>query len=100
MRAGVNTGPAVVREMGGRGHVAYTVVGDSVNVGARLEANAPVGGVLIGAETYRRLPDGAVAEAMPGLRVKGRDDAVDAYVLVSIPAGEPRFARRFTRSRA
>jgi adenylate cyclase len=100
MRAGVNTGHAIVREMGGRGHVAYTVVGDSVNVGARLEANAPVGGVLIGAETYRQLPDGAVAEPMSGLRVKGRDGAVDAFVLVSVPAAEARFARRLTRSRA
>jgi class 3 adenylate cyclase len=99
MRAGVNTGHAVVREMGGRGHVAYTVVGDSVNVGARLEANAPVGGVLIGAETYRRLPDGTVVEPMPGLRVKGRDDAVDAFVLLSVPAAERRFGRRLTRSR-
>jgi len=100
MRAGVNTGPAIVREMGGRGDVAYTVVGDSVNVGARLEANAPVGGVLIGAETYRQLPEGALAEPMPGLRVKGRDGAVDAFVLVSVPAVEGRFARRLTRSRA
>jgi class 3 adenylate cyclase len=100
LRVGVNTGEAIVREMGGRGHVAYMVVGDSVNVGARLEANAPVGGVLIGAETYRRLPDGAIAESVPGLQVKGKDMTVDAFVLVSLPAGEQRLARRFTRSRS
>jgi adenylate cyclase len=69
LRVGVNTGDAIIRELGGRGKVAYSAVGDSVNVGARLEAAAPVGGVLVGAETYRRLPDGTVAEAMPGLRV-------------------------------
>ena len=85
LRVGVNTGDAIVREMGGRGHVAYSVLGDCVNVGARLEAHAPVGGVLIGAETYRRLPDGAAAEPMPGLRVKGKDAAVDAFVLLSLP---------------
>ena len=86
LRVGVNTGDAIIRELGGHGHVAYSAVGDSVNVGARLEAAAPVGGVLVGAETYRRLPDGTVAEAMPGLRVKGKDAAVDAFVLRGLPA--------------
>jgi adenylate cyclase len=99
LRVGVNTGDAVVREMGGHGHVAYTAVGDSVNVGARLEAHAPVGGVLIGAETCRRLPDGAVTEPRPALRVKGKDAAVDAFVLVSMPARTERLGGRFTRSR-
>jgi adenylate cyclase len=84
LRVGVNSGSAIVRELGGEGHVAYSAVGDSVNVGARLEAHAPVGGVLIGAETYRRLPDGSVAEPMPGLRVKGKDAVVDAFVLHSV----------------
>jgi adenylate cyclase len=85
LRVGVNTGPAIVRELGGHGHVTYSAVGDSVNVGARLEALAPVGGVLIGEETYRRLPDGTLAEPMPGLRVKGKDAAVDAFVLHAVP---------------
>ncbi|HEY7076739.1 MAG TPA: adenylate/guanylate cyclase domain-containing protein [Solirubrobacteraceae bacterium] len=85
LRVGVNSGEAIVRELGGHGHVAYSVVGDSVNVGARLEANAPVGGVLIGAETYRQLPGGAVAEPVGALRVKGKDSAVDAFVLLAMP---------------
>ena len=85
MRVGVNSGEAVVREIGGEGHVAYPLVGDTVNTGARLEGLAPVGGVLIGAQTYERLPDGAVVEPRAGLRVKGKDAAVDAYVLHALP---------------
>jgi adenylate cyclase len=85
MRVGVNSGEAVVSEIGGEGHVAYPLVGDTVNTGARLESLAPAGGVLIGAETYERLPDGAVVEQRPGLRVKGKRDALDAYVLVALP---------------
>jgi class 3 adenylate cyclase len=81
LRVGVNTGPAVVRELGGEGHVSYAVVGDAVNVASRLQGQAPVGGVLIGAATYDELPDGAVAEARAGLHVKGKGDAVDAFVL-------------------
>jgi class 3 adenylate cyclase len=85
MRVGVNSGEAVVREIGGEGHVAYPMVGDTINTGARLESLAPVGGVLIGSETYGQLPDGAVVEARAGLRVKGKDEAVDAYVLHELP---------------
>jgi adenylate cyclase len=84
MRVGVNSGEAVVREIGGEGHVAYPLVGDTINTGSRLEGVAPVGGVLIGAETYDRLPHGAVVEERPGLRVKGKDDVVDAYLLLAL----------------
>jgi adenylate cyclase len=85
MRVGVNSGEAIVREIGGQGHLAYPLVGDTINMGARLEGLAPVGGVLIGTETYEGLPDGAVVEARSGLQVKGKDEAVDAFVLLSCP---------------
>jgi class 3 adenylate cyclase len=85
LRIGVNSGEAVVRELGGRGYVQYAVIGDAINVGARLESAAPIGSVLIGADTYRRLPDGADVEAMPGLHVKGKELPVDAYVLRRAP---------------
>jgi len=85
LRVGVNTGEAVLCELGGHGHIAYTLVGDTINTGSRLEGKAPIGSVLIGGETYRRLPEGAVVEAMGGLLVKGKVDALEAYVLHSLP---------------
>ena len=85
LRVGVNSGVASVREMGGDGFVSYMVVGDTVNTASRLENEAPEGGVLIGAETRRALPEGCVLEALPGLRVKGREEAVDAYLLRALP---------------
>jgi class 3 adenylate cyclase len=85
LRVGVNSGPASVREMGGDGFVAYVVVGDTVNTASRLESEAPEGGVLIGADTRRALPRGSIVEAVPGLRVKGRQEPVDAYLLHSLP---------------
>jgi class 3 adenylate cyclase len=84
LRVGVNSGEAVLREIGGEGHVAYPLVGDTINTGARLEGVAPVGGVLIGAETYEQLPNGAMVEEKRALRVKGRDRVVDAYVLLAL----------------
>jgi adenylate cyclase len=88
LRVGVNSGVAVVREMGGDGFVAYEVVGDTVNTAARLENAAPEGEVLIGAETRQALPDGSDAEAVPGLRVKGKQEPVEAYLLRALPRPE------------
>ncbi len=85
LRVGVNSGEAVLREVGGDGHVAYTLVGDTVNTGARLESLAPAGGVLIGPRTRAALPADAVVEARDGLRVKGKDELVDACVLLALP---------------
>jgi adenylate cyclase len=83
LRIGINSGPVVVTEMGGAGYVVYPAVGDPVNIAARLQAEAPVGGVLIGDETRRRLPPETELTPVPGLRVKGKDSPVDAYVLLS-----------------
>ena len=85
MRVGVNSGEVVIREIGGDGHVAYPLVGDTVNTGSRLESLAPAGGVLIGEKTYLQLPAGTVVEPRSGLRVKGKDDLVDAYLLLALP---------------
>ena len=86
VRVGVNSGEAAVRELGGHGLVSYALIGDTVNTGSRLEGRAPVGGVLIGAETLRRLPDGVEGEPILGLKLKGKDTPIDAYLLRSLPA--------------
>ena len=85
LRVGVNSGEAVIREIGGDGHVAYPLVGDTVNTGSRLESLAPAGGVLIGATTYVQLPVGTVVAPRESLQIKGRDDPVDAYLLLALP---------------
>jgi adenylate cyclase len=87
LRVGVNSGEVVVREIGGDGHVAYPLLGDTVNIASRLEGLAPSGGVLIGAGTQAELPAGTVLEERSGLRVKGKGEPVDAYVLLAVPGG-------------
>jgi class 3 adenylate cyclase len=57
------------------------VIGDAVNTASRLESEAPVGAVAIGAVTMRRLPEAAV-RPLGELRVKGKLDAVEAFILV------------------
>ena len=85
LRIGINSGEAMVREMGGHGFVAYAVIGDTVNTASRLEGQAPVGGVLIGERTRALLPGGARTEAVTGVRVKGKEAALDAFLLRALP---------------
>ena len=84
-RVGVNSGEVLAGVVGDRGHRIHGVFGDTVNLGSRLEGNAPVGGVLIGAATYEQLPPGTVAEREPDLQVKGKAVPVAAYVLHEVP---------------
>jgi class 3 adenylate cyclase len=86
VRVGVNSGEVVAAVVGAaRGHRHHGVVGDTVNLAARLQAQAPVGQVVVGAETARRLPPGAVLERLPDLQVKGKEAPVEAYILRDLP---------------
>jgi class 3 adenylate cyclase len=85
LRVGLNTGEVLVGLLGTSGARTYTVVGDAVNVASRLQGEAPVGGVAIGAETMRRLP-GARFEVLGSLAVKGREVPVEAYRLLGLDA--------------
>lgn len=80
LRIGVNTGEVIVGVVGTSGGRKYTIVGDAVNVAARLEQFAPAGGVVIGSATLRQVP-GADVEPLGRLRVKGKDEGVEAYLL-------------------
>jgi class 3 adenylate cyclase len=82
-RAGVNTGEAAVGLLGTAGGRTFTVIGDAVNLAARLEGAASVGEVLIGAETARRLPT-ARTEALGPVQVKGKAESVEVYRLVDL----------------
>jgi adenylate cyclase len=79
-RAGINSGDALVGVLGVESGRSYTVVGDTVNVAARLESSAPPGGVVIGGATLRAVP-GLKVTALGGLEVKGKSEPVEAYRL-------------------
>jgi class 3 adenylate cyclase len=81
-RAGVNTGEVAMSLLGTVGGRTHTAIGDTVNLAARLEAEAPVGGVAVGAETARRIP-GARTEPLGPIQVKGKAEPVEAYRLLS-----------------
>jgi adenylate cyclase len=89
-RVGVNSGEVHAGVVGGAtGHRTYGFVGDVVNTTARLQSEAPIGGVLIGEETFRRLDARAVVEPVPPLRVKGKTEPVVAYLLHRLDRDDP-----------
>ncbi len=55
MRIGINTGDMVVGNMGSEDRIDYTVLGSNVNLAQRLEANAPIGGILISRLVYEHI---------------------------------------------
>jgi class 3 adenylate cyclase len=79
-RAAVNSGEALVGVMGAESGRSYTVIGDTVNVAARLEGRAPTGGVVVGGATLRAVP-GLRATSLGEVEVKGKRDPVDAYLI-------------------
>jgi adenylate cyclase len=84
-RAGVNTGQVMAGVLGAEGGRTYSVVGDAVNVAARLEGIAPVGGVAVGIDTAARLR-GARTEPLGPVHVSGRTAAVEVLLLHALAA--------------
>ena len=83
-RVGINTGPALVGNIGSTALRSFNAMGDAVNVAARLESVAQPGQVVIGESTRARLPAGAAVESLGELAVKGRRSAVVAYRLFGL----------------
>ena len=79
-RIAVNSGEALVGVVGAESGRSYTVIGDTVNVAARLEARAPAGGVVVSGATLRGVP-GLRATSLGETAVRGKREVVDAYLL-------------------
>jgi adenylate cyclase len=85
---GLNTGPMAVGNIGSSMIFDYTVIGDNVNLGSRIEGLTRVYGVdvIVSAATAELLPDSIVMRQLDAVRVKGRREPVQIFELT--PAGE------------
>jgi class 3 adenylate cyclase/tetratricopeptide (TPR) repeat protein len=88
---GVNTGEVIA---GDPTQGESFVVGDAVNMAARLEQTAEPGQILIGESTYRLVRDAVAAHPVPPLALKGKTEPVSAWSLLEVTPGVPGWGRR------
>ena len=79
IRIGINTGEVTVGNMGSKSRMDYTVLGANVNLAQRLEANAPMEGILISDAVYQKVKDHVQTKPVSELHVKGLTERIIAY---------------------
>jgi adenylate cyclase len=91
VRVGLNSGEALVGNMGSRQRFDYTCMGDAVNLASRLEgANKAFGTrILLGPETYASAREEVLAKPLADVVVVGREEPVAVYELVGLRSGAP-----------
>jgi adenylate cyclase len=89
---GLNSGTVVAGNVGGGGRLEFSVIGDAVNVAARVEAaTRQTGDVILVTEDVKRLlhSEAAHLEARPSVPLKGKREPVALYA----PSGRPKAER-------
>jgi len=83
---GINTGIMTVGNMGSESRMDYTLMGDNVNLGARLEGTNKVYGtsIIISEFTYNEVKDKVITRELDIIRVKGKKKPVKIYELIDL----------------
>ena len=76
---GINTGNAIVGNLGSENRMDYTAIGNSVNVAAKLQKFAKGGTIIIGEHTYRQIQGNFPMEKRIKLHIKNRTDPIVCY---------------------
>jgi adenylate cyclase len=81
---GVSAGEAVAGTVGAESQMEYTVIGDKVNLAARLEANAKPGQILVSQATYDQIADKVKARCLGPVSVKGKEEVVTVFEILAL----------------
>lgn len=81
---GINTGNVITGAIGSTRALQYTAIGDAMNVASRLVNIAKRGEIIMSEETYRKVADRVEAEAMPPVKVKGKEKEQKIYRFIAL----------------
>jgi adenylate cyclase len=76
---GINTGSAIVGNLGSENRMDYTAIGNSVNIAAKLQQIAKGGTIIIGEQTYSQIQGNFQIEKKMKLRLKNKTKPVICY---------------------
>lgn len=85
---GIHTGPAVVGNIGAPMRMDYTAIGDTVNIAARLESNAPGGKIYISRAVADALEGQIKATSIDRITLKGKKEPFEVLTLDAILSEE------------
>ena len=90
MGIGLNSGRAIVGNIGSSRRMDYTVVGDPVNLSSRLEGTNKIysTNIIISKNTYEQVKDRVISRELDIIRVKGKSEPICIYELIDIKDGE------------
>jgi adenylate cyclase len=91
---GISAGEAVAGTVGTESQMEYTVIGDKVNLAARLESNAKPGQILVSESTYRQVADHVKARCLGVINVKGKEEEVTIFEILGLSEEEAADARQ------
>jgi adenylate cyclase len=82
VRCAINTGPVVAGNVGAAAHIKYTVLGDTVNVAARLSKTPQVNSIVVGERTYEKVKGVFKTKDLGEMALKGKEKPQHAYEIL------------------
>ena len=84
LRIGINTGYCTVGNFGSEDRMDYTIIGNMVNMTARLQSRSEIDGILLGHETYSLVKDVVATEEQEPIKVKGFAEPISCHKVLGL----------------